>query len=128
MLVFGLAALLAGCHSQPADTAKPDVTFHLVTKQWAIIPDKIVVHQDQNVELIVTSPDVEHGLQIVGYGISAPVQPGEPAIIKFRATHSGAFVMRCDVLCGRGHDRMKGILTVLPAAVSKNSTEGDVHK
>lgn len=124
LLVLGLASILAGCHPQPVDNAKPDVVFHVVTKQWAIIPDRIVVKQGQNVELIVTTPDVEHGLEIKGYGISAPVQPGEPAIIRFRATHSGSFEMRCDILCGRGHDRMKGRLIVVPVAADHAPRHG----
>lgn len=120
------------------DKTPPDITFHIVTRQWKIIPNRIVVQQGKEVEFIVTSPDVEHGLQIKGYGISLPVQPGEPAVIKFRATKSGTYLMRCDILCGRGHDQMRGQLIVIPlptpAVASKVHTilrvpqDGKVHK
>lgn len=99
----------------------------MVTEQWAIIPNRIIVHQGQVVELAVTSPDVEHGLYIKGYGIRKPVQPGEPTIIKFRASKAGTFLMRCDILCGRGHKKMKGELVVLPALPSATQIPARTH-
>lgn len=137
LIALALLTVLSGCHKNPLAHVPPDVIDHVITEQWAIIPNRIVVHQGQVVEIVATSPDVEHGLQIKGYGIRKPVQPGEPTIIKFRATKTGTFLMRCDILCGRGHDKMRGQLVVLPAlphtpapveTASEPHASGGVHK
>jgi len=125
LILCGLLAVLSGCHRRPADNRPPDVVKHMITMQWAILPGRIEVKQGQEVELIVSTPDVEHGLAIKGYGISEPVQPGEPTVIKFRADKAGKFPMRCDILCGRGHKDMAGELIVLPARASSSSNPGE---
>jgi cytochrome c oxidase subunit 2 len=112
-LLLPLAA--AGCRQAPADTAPPDVIRQIVMKKWAIVPSRIEVQEGKEVELIVTSADVEHGIAIPKLGIREPVQPGRPTIVRFRAKAAGVYSMRCSVLCGRGHDQMTGEVVVTPA-------------
>ncbi len=81
-------------------------------KKWAIEPQRIEVPRGQEVELIVTTSDVEHGVAVPGLGIREPVQPGKPAVIRFKADKAGSFPMRCSILCGRGHDQMTGEIVV----------------
>jgi heme/copper-type cytochrome/quinol oxidase subunit 2 len=121
LILCGLLPVVSGCHRSPADNRPPDVVKHMITMQWAILPGRIEVKQGQEVELIVSTPDVEHGLAIKGYGISEPVQPGEPTVIKFLADKAGTFRMSCDILCGRGHKDMVGELIVLPAGAESHA-------
>jgi cytochrome c oxidase subunit II len=81
-------------------------------KQWDMVPRKIVVPRNAKVELTIESDDVEHGLTVPGLDIDEPVKKGEPAIVRFIATRDGVYVMRCSILCGRGHDEMKGQILV----------------
>jgi cytochrome c oxidase subunit II len=81
-------------------------------KQWDMVPRKLVVPRNAKVELTIESDDVEHGLTVPGLDIDEPVKKGEPAIVRFVATRDAVYVMRCSILCGRGHDEMKGQILV----------------
>ena len=83
-------------------------------KKWAIVPSRVEVPQGKEIELIVSSMDVEHGIAVPGLGIREPVQPGRPTIVKFLAKQAGSYPMKCSVLCGRGHDQMTGEIVILP--------------
>jgi len=101
----------AGCR-QPAFTGPPDVRMRLVMKQWAFEPRTIVVPRNAKVELTLESADVEHGLAVKGLDIDESVKKGDPVDIRFIAQNAGEYVMRCSILCGRGHDEMKGKIVV----------------
>jgi cytochrome c oxidase subunit 2 len=81
-------------------------------KQWEMEPRTIVVARNAKVELTIESGDVEHGLAVPGLDIDESVQKGKPVIVRFIAANSGDYVMRCSILCGRGHDQMKGRILV----------------
>jgi cytochrome c oxidase subunit II len=101
-----------GCKETVPDTRPPDVVRQIVMKKWAIEPQRVEVVRGQEVELDVSTSDVEHGLAVPGLGIREPVQPGKPAVIRFKAEKAGSFPMRCSILCGRGHDQMTGEIVV----------------
>jgi cytochrome c oxidase subunit 2 len=109
-----LPLAFAGCRQAPADTAPPGVVREIVMKKWAIVPSRVEVPQGKEIELIVSSMDVEHGIAVPGLGIREPVQPGRPTIVKFLAKQAGSYPMKCSVLCGRGHDQMTGEIVILP--------------
>jgi cytochrome c oxidase subunit II len=114
-----LPVAVTACHQAAPDNAPPDVIRQVVMKRWSIEPGRIEVPQGDEVELVVNSGDVEHGIAIPRLGIREPVQPGRPTIIKFRAKTVGTYPMKCSVLCGRGHNQMTGEIVVtepMPAA------------
>jgi cytochrome c oxidase subunit II len=104
-------AAVAGCH-KPAFTGPPDQRIHLLIKQWEMVPRKIVVARGVKVELIIESADVEHGLSVPGLDIDESVKKGETVAVRFIAVKSGEYAMHCSILCGRGHDEMKGKILV----------------
>ena len=109
-----LLPLGVGCKDAPRDTAPPDIIRQVIMKKWAIVPNRIEVPQGDQVELVVNSTDVEHGIEIPRLGIREPVQPGRPTIVRFKAKTPGSYPMKCSVLCGRGHDQMTGVIVVTP--------------
>jgi cytochrome c oxidase subunit II len=119
LLLFTSAGATA-CKESPADTAPPDVIRQVVMKKWAILPDRIELPQGKEVELVVTSTDVEHGIAVPALGIREPVQPGRPTIVRFKATKAGNYPMHCSILCGRGHDRMTGEIVITPAPAASH--------
>jgi cytochrome c oxidase subunit II len=121
VLAMLLPLMAAGCRQAPQDDAPPDVIRQVVMKKWAIVPNRIEVQQGQEVELVVTSTDVEHGIAIPKLNIREPVQPGRPTVVRFRAVNVGSYPMRCSVLCGRGHDQMTGVIVVTASAVASRS-------
>jgi cytochrome c oxidase subunit II len=116
LIALVLPLILQSCKRSPPDHTPPDVIKTITMKKWAIEPNRIEVPQGDEVELVVRSTDVEHGIAVPKLGIREPVQPDEPTIVKFRAKDAGTFTMSCSVLCGKGHDRMTGVIVVTPAA------------
>lgn len=104
-LAFVLGA--AGCES-----SKPDVVIPVVMKKYAFVPAEIRVKKGQLVELDVSTADVQHGFYVPELGIREPIQPHKPARIVFRADRAGVFPMSCSIICGAGHDDMKGQIIV----------------
>jgi cytochrome c oxidase subunit 2 len=112
-LALPLLLLIPGCRKRtPNYAGPPDTVLSIVMKKWAIVPDRIVVRQGARVELVVSTTDVEHGLAVPALGINEPVQPDKPAVIRFLAQAPGTYPMRCSILCGRGHDKMTGIIVI----------------
>jgi cytochrome c oxidase subunit 2 len=107
---------MAGCGKRtPTYAGPPDTVRQIVMKKWEIEPGRIEVPQGARVELVVSSTDVEHGISVPGLGIREPVQPEHPAVIRFLAQTPGVYPMRCNILCGRGHNRMTGEIVITPA-------------
>jgi cytochrome c oxidase subunit 2 len=102
---------MAGCR-KPAFTGPPDQRVQLLMKQWEMVPRTIVVARNAKVELTIESADVEHGLTVKGLDIDESVKKGDPVVVRFIARNAGEYVMRCSILCGRGHDEMKGKILV----------------
>jgi heme/copper-type cytochrome/quinol oxidase subunit 2 len=106
------AAVVAGCHRPPAFTGPPDQRVHLWMKQWEMDPRTIVVAKKNKVELTIESADVEHGLAVTGLDIDEALKKGDPVVVRLIARTPGVYVMRCSILCGRGHDERKGRILV----------------
>lgn len=131
MLLLALG-LLTSCNHTPMYQGPPNLILHVLMKKWAIVPSRIVVPQGAHVELIITTEDVEHGIGVPALDIDQPVQPGRTTVVKFLALKPGSYPMHCSVLCGRGHDLMKGEIVITPspaaAAARKSSSGPPVHK
>jgi len=115
---ISLILLMAGCGKRtPTYAGPPDTVRSIVMKKWAIVPNRLVIPQGAKVELVVSTADVEHGIDIPGLGIREPVQNGQPpAVIRFLAQTPGVYPMRCSIACGRGHDKMTGAIVITPAS------------
>jgi heme/copper-type cytochrome/quinol oxidase subunit 2 len=111
----GLAALclagallaLAGCAHQP-----PAVTVRVTMRRYRIEPDEIRLKLGQRVRFEVSSADVQHGFDVPELGIHEPLRPGKPAVFDFTPDRKGVFEMKCGILCGPGHEQMKGKIIV----------------
>jgi heme/copper-type cytochrome/quinol oxidase subunit 2 len=84
LLVLVVASGLIACNDKPSSTK---YTFVLVTmRKYSIHPAIINVNQGDNVELDVSTADVQHGFQVPDLGINEPVQPGKPVKIKLNTS------------------------------------------
>ena len=81
-------------------------------RRFAIEPDVIRVKQGEDVVLVVSTKDVQHGFQIEDMGINEPIQPGKPANIHVDTSKNGEFRMACSIICGPGHNGMTGKIVV----------------
>jgi cytochrome c oxidase subunit 2 len=81
-------------------------------KQWEMVPETVVIARNAKVELTIESDDVEHGFAVSELDIDESVRKGKPAVVRLIVGQAGVYVMRCSILCGRGHDQMRGRILV----------------
>jgi cytochrome c oxidase subunit II len=105
LLLLSLAVLTA-CNRAP------DVRIQVTMKKYVIEPAEIRVKRGQRVELTVSTLDVQHGFSVPDLGIKEPVQKGRPAVIVFDAKRAGEYPVQCAIICGPGHDDMRGKIIV----------------
>jgi cytochrome c oxidase subunit 2 len=105
-----LAAALVGCHKDQA--TGPVEHIKVVMKKYTIEPSVIKVQSGSNVELEITTADVQHGFDVPNLGIKEPVQPGKTAHVTFKAPAKGEYEVACGIICGPHHDDMTAKLVV----------------
>ena len=103
-----LALAPAGC-ARAAKAARP-VTVSM--KKYTIVPAEIHIKEGETIEFHVSSSDVQHGFDVPELGIKESVQPDRPAVFTYTADRKGQFEIKCSILCGAGHDRMRAKLVV----------------
>ncbi len=86
--------------------------FDLVAKQFNFEPNTITVNQGDTVVLNITGADVPHGFSLPDFNINETITPNQTKTIEFVANKAGTFTFSCSVVCGTGHDSMKGELVV----------------
>lgn len=84
----------------------------LTAKQFTFTPAEVRVNQGEKVKLVVTSPDVAHGIAIPAFNVNLNIPAGKTATTEFTADQKGTFPFFCSVFCGSGHGQMRGSLIV----------------
>lgn len=107
-----LALLLLAVTWMGCSEKREPVRIAVVMKKYAVEPPVIRVPRGAFVELIVTTPDVQHGFYVPGLGIREPVHKSRPAVITFDAETPGEYPVECSILCGPGHDEMRGKIVI----------------
>ncbi len=100
--------LFAGC-SKPAPLPA-HITVEM--KKYVITPAEIHLKLGEAVRFEVSAKDVEHGFDVPALGIKEAVQPGKPASFMVTPTRKGSFTIECGIICGPGHDDMRGKIVV----------------
>jgi cytochrome c oxidase subunit 2 len=71
---------------------------------------------DRNVVVQLTARDVIHSFGVPAMRVKQDAIPGMTTPVWFTPTMAGRFDIACSQLCGLGHYRMRGVITVEPAA------------
>lgn len=87
-------------------------TIHMGVRQWEWVPAKITAKYGEKVILIMHNADVAHSIFIPELNVGQYI-PSEGAVAQFTADKRGTFAFFCDTPCGKGHNQMKGEITVL---------------
>ncbi|HEV3037739.1 MAG TPA: cupredoxin domain-containing protein [Candidatus Angelobacter sp.] len=106
----GFSALIGGCKGE--QQTGPTEHISVVMKKYSIEPAVIRVKSGSNVDLLVTTADVQHGFDVPQLGIKESVQPGRPTHVKFKAPAKGEYGVTCGIICGPHHDDMQAKLVV----------------
>lgn len=79
-----------------------------------IVPSQNQMHIPVNTPVVVqiASWDVIHSFYLPNFRIKQDATPGMITALWFQATETGFFDIACAELCGNGHYKMKGFLTV----------------
>jgi len=103
---------------------KGGITVRLVTTQFSFLPSCVVVPQDTPVTIRVVSPDVIHGLIVVGTNVNTMVIPGYVSRVRTRFPEIGEMLMPCHEFCGLGHSQMIAKVRVVPVSDFKLDADG----
>lgn len=87
-----------------------DTADDFVKRNQMHVPANVVVHVDLNAE------DVIHSFYLPELRLKQDAVPGMSIPAWFEATQPGEYTIGCAELCGLGHYRMKGTMTVLADA------------
>ena len=110
--VLRLATGVALACALTAASARGPVPLALVAHRFAFDRAEITVARGEVVALELHSRDALHGFAVPALGIRSDIVPGQPALVRFIAPRPGRYVFLCDVFCGDGHARMRGVLVV----------------
>lgn len=84
----------------------------MVAEMFLFDPDEIVVPADTPVTFRITSPDVVHGIHVVGTNVNAMVIPGYVTEFSIAFPKPGEYLMACHEYCGLLHHEMMGMVIV----------------
>ena len=102
------------------------VVARVVAAQFQFIPACIVVPAGRPVTLRFSSPDVIHGLLIVGTNVNTMVVPGYISQVRTVFSRPGVLLMPCHEFCGLGHSQMIATVRVVAPADFKPGPDGRV--
>ncbi|MCA0199863.1 MAG: cytochrome C oxidase subunit II [Proteobacteria bacterium] len=103
------------------------VVIRLVTTQFSFVPSCVVVPQDAPVTFRVVSPDVIHGIMVVGTNVNTMIVPGYISRVRTRFAEAGEKLMPCHEFCGLGHSQMIAKVRVVPVNEFKPDADGRAH-
>jgi cytochrome c oxidase subunit 2 len=97
---------------------EPDgsVTVRAIGQQYSFTPQCMVVPTDTPITFRATSPDVVHGLLIMGTNVNTMLVPGYISSLPVRFDRPGEHAMPCQEYCGVGHEGMWAKVEVIDKA------------
>jgi cytochrome c oxidase subunit 2 len=100
------------------------VTTRIVATQFAFIPPCVVVPADEPVTMRLVSPDVIHGILVIGTNVNTMVIPGYVSQVHTVFQKTGDLLMPCHEYCGIGHSQMWATVRVVPKSEFKPAADG----
>ena len=118
-ILIGLTILSAASARTVAQVAKDAGTgvqgvheIQVTLRKYEFSPGSLRVKKGEQVRLVMTAVDHEHGFKLDDFNINKKIPQGTTVIVEFTADKAGSFQFRCSSVCGLGHRGMKGTLVV----------------
>ncbi|HEX5068572.1 MAG TPA: cupredoxin domain-containing protein [Vicinamibacterales bacterium] len=87
--------------------------IELKATKYEFTPGKVDIPIGTTVQFKITAVDHDHGFEIEGVKDSCvTIKKGETKTVEYKATTAGKVSFKCCHLCGIGHGKMKGEMTV----------------
>lgn len=93
-------------------TGNGRIVVSMVAEMFLFDPDEVVVPLGEPVTFRITSPDVIHGVLVVGTNVNAMVIPGYVSEFSITFPEPGEYLMVCHEYCGLLHHEMLGTIIV----------------
>ena len=90
--------------------------LHYVARMWKFEPSEVTVPAGSTVDIYVSTPDVTHGLLLLGTDLNLMAVPGVVNYTRVKFDQPRVYQLLCHEYCGTGHDRMAANLRVVDAA------------
>lgn len=114
---------------QAVDDSEADYEVGIIARQFifqgALERSPLEVPANTPITFYITSPDVIHGLQVVGTNINTMVIPGEITEVTVEFDEPGEYGVVCNEFCGAGHEGMEGLIEVVPEDEWNGDNGGD---
>jgi cytochrome c oxidase subunit II len=89
---------------------------YILAQAWSFAPRELVVPVGAEVDIYVTSPDLQHGFKITDTNVNMQIVPGQVSKLSFTFDEVGEFPYICTEYCGSAHAAMWGTVTVVSQA------------
>lgn len=132
LILFALAALAVNLFHVGLPTCLTDIKpfqkgevithspthyeIHYVAKMWKFEPEDVMLPVGSTVDIYVSTPDVTHGLILLGTNLNLMVVPGVVNYARVKLDQVRNYQLLCHEFCGTGHDRMATNLRVVDRA------------
>jgi len=132
LVLFGLAAMAINLFQVGLPTCLTDIKpfqkgelithspthyeVHYVAKMWDFEPKEVIVPTGSTVDIYVSTPDVTHGLILLGTNLNLMAVPGVVNYARVKFNQTRTYQLLCHEYCGTGHDQMAANLRVVDAA------------
>ena len=88
-------------------TAQPGMSeLELTAVNYKFTPNVIKVKKGDQVKLVITARDRDHGFKLAAFHIDQRLPKGEAVTVEFTADQAGTFPFQCSVFCGLGRRKM----------------------
>jgi cytochrome c oxidase subunit 2 len=107
-----------------ADGDRAEYEVYMVARKFLFQPSTggaLELPADTRVTFHLTSPDVIHGLEVVGTNINAMAIPGQIATFTTIFPKTGTYGLICHEYCGAAHHTMQGQIKVVPKSEFEES-------
>ena len=119
MMLIGLTFLAAASPRTVAQVAKDAERglqgvheIQVTLRKYEFSPGSLRVRKGEQVRLIMTAVDHDHGFKLDDFDINQKIPKGTTVVVEFIADKAGTFQFRCSSVCGLGHTNMKATLVV----------------
>ena len=132
LTLFGLAALAINLFHVGLPTCLTDIKpfqkgelithspthyeIHYVARMWDFEPKEVTVPAGSTVDIYLATPDVTHGLILLGTDLNLMAVPGVVNYARVKFDQPRNYQLLCHEYCGTGHERMAATLRVVDPA------------
>ncbi len=86
--------------------------IHYVARMWKFDPPEITLSPGSTADIYLSTPDVVHGVQIVGTNFNLMAVPGAVNYARVKFDNAGDYLVVCNEYCGTSHHNMAGLIHV----------------